>query len=38
MYAIRSYYEPEITQEILTAVRNEVGNLPPTAQNSYNFV
>lgn len=25
--------EPEITQEILTAVRNEVGNLPPTAQN-----
>lgn len=25
--------EPEITQEILTSVRNEVGNLPPTAQN-----
>jgi type III secretion protein V len=25
--------EPEITQEILSAVRNEVGNLPPTAQN-----
>jgi len=25
--------EPEVTQEILTAVRNEVGNLPPTAQN-----
>jgi type III secretion protein V len=25
--------EPEITQEILGAVRNEVGNLPPTAQN-----
>ncbi len=25
--------EPEITQEILAAVRNEVGNLPPTAQN-----
>ena len=25
--------EPEITQEILTGVRNEVGNLPPTAQN-----
>lgn len=25
--------EPEITQEMLTAVRNEVGNLPPTAQN-----
>ena len=25
--------EPEITQEVLTAVRNEVGNLPPTAQN-----
>ena len=25
--------EPEITQEILNAVRNEVGNLPPTAQN-----
>ena len=24
--------EPEITQEILTAVRNEVGNLPPSAQ------
>ncbi len=24
--------EPEITQEILTAVRSEVGNLPPTAQ------
>jgi type III secretion protein V len=25
--------EPEVTQEVLTAVRNEVGNLPPTAQN-----
>lgn len=25
--------EPEITQEILTGVRNEVGTLPPTAQN-----
>ena len=25
--------EPEITQEILTSVRNEVGNLPPPAQN-----
>ena len=25
--------EPEITQEMLTATRNEVGNLPPTAQN-----
>lgn len=25
--------EPEVTQEILTSVRNEVGNLPPTAQN-----
>ncbi|MEE2960961.1 MAG: type III secretion system export apparatus subunit SctV [Myxococcota bacterium] len=25
--------EPEITQEMLTAVRSEVGNLPPTAQN-----
>ncbi len=25
--------EPEPTQEILTAVRNEVANLPPTAQN-----
>lgn len=25
--------EPEITQEILSAVRGEVGNLPPTAQN-----
>ena len=25
--------EPEITQEILGAVRAEVGNLPPTAQN-----
>lgn len=25
--------EPEVTQEILTAVRSEVGNLPPTAQN-----
>ncbi len=24
--------EPEITQEILAAVRNEVGNLPPSAQ------
>lgn len=24
---------PENTQEILTAVRNEVGNLPPTSQN-----
>jgi type III secretion protein V len=24
--------EPEITQEILTAVRNEVGSLPPSAQ------
>jgi type III secretion protein V len=24
--------EPEITQEILSAVRNEVGNLPPSAQ------
>ena len=25
--------EPEITQEILSAVRTEVGSLPPTAQN-----
>lgn len=25
--------EPEITQEILASVRNEVGSLPPTAQN-----
>ena len=25
--------EPEVTQEVLAAVRNEVGNLPPTAQN-----
>ncbi len=25
--------EPEVTQEILSAVRTEVGNLPPTAQN-----
>ena len=25
--------EPEITQEMLAAVRSEVGNLPPTAQN-----
>ncbi len=29
----RLILEPEPTQEILTAVRNEVGNLPPTAQN-----
>lgn len=25
--------EPEITQEILSAIRNEIGSLPPTAQN-----
>jgi type III secretion protein V len=25
--------EPEVTQEILSSVRAEVGNLPPTAQN-----
>ena len=26
--------EPEITQEMLTATRNEVGNLPPTGSES----
>jgi type III secretion protein V len=29
--------EPEPTQEALTAVRNEVANLPPTAQNPVIF-
>jgi len=29
--------EPEITQEILTAVRNEVGSLPPSAQQPVIF-